>query len=305
VGIDTNPVAYAVGQAKLALASAEQVTSLCEELLSDRQATDRPTGEFWQLCYNDRTLEEICRVRDGLRGLTDDAAIILRALLMGILHGPRVKGSPTYLSNQMPRTYATKPDPAVRFWKRERFRPKRVDVLDAVSRRASHVLACLPERTAGAVQLDDARQALRRTRRRFSWVITSPPYYGMRTYLPDQWLRGWFLGGPDLVAYEVPEGQIATGPRELFVSDLAEVWSVVADRCLPGAHLAVRFGALPSIAQDPKALIRESLSLSRADWRIRATNPAGRPPGGARQARQFSDVGTYVEEVDVHAVLRK
>ena len=81
VGIDTNPVAYAVGQAKLALASAEQVTSLCEELLSDRQATDRPTGEFWQLCYNDRTLEEICRVRDGLRGLTDDAAIILRAWL--------------------------------------------------------------------------------------------------------------------------------------------------------------------------------------------------------------------------------
>jgi hypothetical protein len=27
------------------------------------------------------------------------------------------------------------------------------------------------------------------------WIITSPPHYGMRTYLPDQWLRNWFLGG--------------------------------------------------------------------------------------------------------------
>ena len=36
---------------------------------------------------------------------------------------------------------------------------------------------------------------------RFDWVITSPPYYGMRTYIPDQWLRNWFVGGPDAVDY--------------------------------------------------------------------------------------------------------
>ena len=41
----------------------------------------------------------------------------------------------------------------------------------------------------------DARTALRRIRRRFTRVITSPPYLGMRTYLPDQWLRYWALGG--------------------------------------------------------------------------------------------------------------
>ena len=29
-----------------------------------------------------------------------------------------------------------------------------------------------------------------------AWVVTSPPYYGLRTYGPDQWLRQWFLGGP-------------------------------------------------------------------------------------------------------------
>lgn len=31
----------------------------------------------------------------------------------------------------------------------------------------------------------------------------SPPYYGMRTYLPDQWLRLWFLGGPDYVEHQL------------------------------------------------------------------------------------------------------
>ncbi len=25
-------------------------------------------------------------------------------------------------------------------------------------------------------------------------IITSLPYYSMRTYLPDQWIRLWFLG---------------------------------------------------------------------------------------------------------------
>jgi hypothetical protein len=29
----------------------------------------------------------------------------------------------------------------------------------------------------------------------------SPPYYGRRTYIPDQWLRNWFLGGSSNVEY--------------------------------------------------------------------------------------------------------
>ena len=34
-------------------------------------------------------------------------------------------------------------------------------------------------------------------------IVTSPPYYGLRTYVSDQWLRNWFLGGADRVDYSL------------------------------------------------------------------------------------------------------
>jgi hypothetical protein len=56
--------------------------------------------------------------------------------------------------------------------------------------------------------LSDARQgdsrkadSLPAAKRDFTVVVTSPPYYGMKTYVEDQWLRNWLLGGPDHVVY--------------------------------------------------------------------------------------------------------
>src|SRR5262249_42083067 len=150
---------------------------------------------------------------------------------------------PTYLSNQMPRTYATKPDAAVRFWeKRQLIQPPAVNVLDAISRRARYTFSSTPPATDGEVHLGDARRAhqLLSPERRFSWVITSPPYLGMRTYRPDQWLRNWFLGGEPRVDYE-QEGQLAHH-ADIFADELASVWRAVAHLCHSGARLVVRFG---------------------------------------------------------------
>ena len=58
-------------------------------------------------------------------------------------------------------------------------------------------------------------------------MITSPPYYGMRTYIPDQWLRNWFVGGSDTVDY-CHKGQIVHSSPEEFVADLQAVWNGVA-----------------------------------------------------------------------------
>jgi len=52
----------------------------------------------------------------------------------------------------MPRTYATKPAAAIRFWERRKLRPVRIDVLDAVARRARFTLAQLPPPVTGAVR---------------------------------------------------------------------------------------------------------------------------------------------------------
>ena len=305
VGIDASPVAVALAQAKLVAPSPRTVADRCDELLhSGYRARDVPKGRFWDLAYHRETLREICRLREQLlEAENDSVTIALRAVLLGILHGPVRKGRPSYLSNQMPRTYATKPEPAVRYWRKRKLRPQKVGVLDVVRRRAEFSLAQLPPVVPGDARLGDSTTEIGRLRRRFSWVVTSPPYYGMRTYVPDQWLRGWFLGADPTVDYSV-EGQLRQSQGlDTFVQDLSAVWRAAAGRCLPDANLVVRFGALPSVTGDPAVVLQRSIEEASAGWEINAIVPAGTPPNWARQAAQFSEAGDYVEEVDCYATL--
>jgi hypothetical protein len=138
---------------------------------------------------------------------------------------------------------------------------------------------------------------------RFDLVVTSPPYYGMRTYVADQWLRSWFLGGPAEVPYGT-HGQIARQPnQEAFTQALAEVWAATARRCRRGARLAIRFGALPSARTDPEKLLLASLKKARAGWIVKEVRQAGTPPKRTRQAEQFGKAGSAINEVDVVAEL--
>lgn len=306
VGIDSNPIAAAVAAAKLSDTTIDQVTALARKILkANRDHVSMPDGEFWELCFHRDTLREICIVRECLlRHCSDDHEIALRALMLGILHGPKQKGLQTYLSNQMPRTYATKPGAAVRFWKRKRMtKPDKVDVLGALERRARHTLSALPPATLGAIYFGDARRAdtFLRKSRRFRWVITSPPYFGMRTYRSDQWLRNWFLGGKPEVDY-TQDGQLAHHD-DVFADELAAVWRAVATQCLPKAKLIVRFGYLPSIPLDPRELLGTSLKRADVGWRIRRWQDAGSSDNGRRQATQFGRISKAVSEFDAYVTL--
>lgn len=305
VGVDASPVAHALAKAKLVAARPDAVAQRCAELLAVApKEAEVPTGDFWHWAYDATTLRDLCQLRVALISTQEDAVnTMLRAIILGVLHGPRRKGTPSYLSNQMPRTYATKPASALRYWKKHDMRPPVVDVLDTISRRAYFSLAQVPPAAPGEVRLGDSARQVPRLRRRFTWVVTSPPYYGMRTYRPDQWLRGWFLGGEPTVDYATDDQVRQTGGVTAFVQDLAHIWRAVAARCLPEARLAVRFGALPSLKSRPEELLRKSLADARSGWRVDRVLPAGSPPNWARQAAQFATAGDYVEEIDCYATL--
>lgn len=307
VGIDASPVAAAIASAKVARADPRAVDALAVELLSSSyDPVDVPQGEFWGWAFHPATLVALCSLREQLAhiGPDDEPAIVLRAIVLGILHGPLRKGVPTYLSNQMPRTYATKPDAAVKFWAARNMRPPLVDVRDAISRRVAYTLADVPQERGGKVYCGDSTQVLPRLRRRFDWVVTSPPYYRMYTYLPDQWLRAWFLGGLPHVDYSTDD-QLRHTSVEVFVDGLSAVWCRAAERCNPGAHMAVRFGALPSAetAASPETLLRRSLERS-GRWKVTRVRDSGEPHAQARQASQMGKAGVYANEVDVLAVLQ-
>jgi hypothetical protein len=307
VGIDANPVAVAIARAKVAAVEPEDVETLARKLLTKNyEPRDVPTGTFWRYIYHPQTLQELCSLREQLLEHEDDSTSdVLRAVALGILHGPLTKSAPTYLSNQMPRTYATKPDAAVRFWKARGMKPPRVPVLEAMLRRIKYTLALVPPiPVRSEVRQGDARLVLPQLRRKFDWVVTSPPYFGMYTYVSDQWLRSWFLGGGPAVDYDASQ-QISQGGIDGFTAGLARVWKCTAARCHPGAILGIRFGAIPSARVDPEDLLRKSLDQSNAGWEIREIRDAGMPKSQARQAAQFKRAGEYAPEIDCIAILPK
>lgn len=300
VGIDSNPVAVAIAQAKLIAPRPAAIVQLARELL-DGETAVVPEGRFWELAYHPDVLDRLCRLRAGLDGREDTAAVGLRGVLLGALHGPLLTGQASYLSNQMPRTYATKPKGAVAYWERNEMLPPNVDVLDVISRHARRRYLNPPTRAGGDVWVGDAPEVLARLRRSFAWVVTSPPYPGMVTYRPDGWLRGWLLGGLSEPDYD-RSGQLGALTGERFVSALAAVWTAVAERCSPSASMTVRFGALPSCnAGEPADLLAESLAQAEG-WRLVSITDAGVPPGtGARQAEQLPVAGEHVPEIDAIA----
>lgn len=299
VGIDTNPVAVAIAEAKIVPTRTNAVAALAATLLSSAyQPTQVPSGPFWELIYHPTTLVDICRLREQLLGQTSSAAIMLRAIVLGILHGPLRKGPAVYFSNQMPRTYATKPGAAVKYWQARNMLPPHVSVLSTLLRRIDYSLCLIPPASVRSqIHLGDARIVLPRLRRRFDWVVTSPPYYGMYTYVPDQWLRNWFLGGPDSVEYDSSQ-QLSRGGLDGFVTGLANVWRATARRCQPTARMVVRFGSLPAARVDAEEVLRASFDAANAGWIVHKTHNAGMPARRARQAVQFTGPGEYALELD-------
>lgn len=302
VGVDSSPVAAALAQAKLASAKPEGVVASARTILQDsKEPSSVPIGEFWKLAYHERTLVQLCQLRKALLAqCSSPTRILLRAIVLGALHGPRPKGTPSYFSNQSPRTFAPKPNYAVRFWTERGMTPDNVDVLSIIKTRAERYLADPPPDVEGRVQLGDSRVADTFTdvpKARF--VVTSPPYFGMRTYLPDQWLRLWFLGGPDYVEYRQPVGQLEHSGADHFAAEMGRVWKNVASHTTKGARLIIRYGGIHDRDAEPMDVLKKSLVES--GWKMVTVKAVPDSDSGRRQVRQFqANPKTAIIEHDVY-----
>ena len=305
IGIDSNPLAAALTDAKLVHTTPQAIIEAMNSILNEvRSPRSQPRGEFWDSAFHPDVLNILCRLRQGLIGsCASPAHRALRAIILGALHGPKTRrvSRSSYFSNQCPRTYAPKPDYAVRFWRTRRMQPRRVNAERIVSVRAERYYAgTVPHRRSGYAVKADVRHegALGAFRGTIDWIITSPPYYGMRTYAPDQWLRLWFLGGPTRPDYAEVE-QLTHASPEAFAEDLKSVWKNLARRASDNCRLVVRFGAINDRKLDPVELLRSS--LCEGGWRITTIHAAGRPPLGRRQAEHFGTTSQLLDEFDVWA----
>lgn len=288
LGVDASPIAVAITASKLVSTTTNEILCEARRILSSTVQSQLPEGEFWEWAYHPNVLQILCQFRESLlEDCSTPPRIALRGIILGALHGPNQKTIASYLSNQSPRTYAPKPNYATRFWKARELAPEYRDILQVIERRARRYFGEQPLGT-GTVRLADSRlpdsllpadsDAL------YDWVITSPPYYGMRTYVPDQWLRNWFLGGTDCVDYG-NAGQIAHSSTGTFTSDLRVVWNNVAAATRPTAKMVVRFGGISDRRVEPLGLLKESFRGST--WRIITIRQAGSARAGKRQADSF------------------
>jgi hypothetical protein len=307
-GRDTSPIAAAIAQAKLASAELEKVIELAQKLVA-RTPENVPDSPFFRRAFSKKTLLQICSLRDGLlseKQVTDESAI-LRAAALGCLHGPlpRGDGTPSYFSNQMPRTFASKPDYSVRYWRDRDMFPPNVSVIEVLSKKLKRITDLNAESPSNFqnVKCLDARKATSFSRIKGPIVtVTSPPYYGMRTYVQDQWLRMWFLGGKEVINYE-NHNQICHSGHERFITDLAKVWGIIGKRAQDEAHLYVRFGSIPSAKSDARRILKASLEEA-GYWKLISVRNAQTSHSGKRQADYMGGDSDPANEFDFHAVLK-
>ncbi|MDO4636926.1 MAG: DNA methyltransferase [Lautropia sp.] len=308
-GIDSSSVAVAIAKAKLASCHIEAPLKLAAELIANVEPADIPDTLFFHSAYHQSTLRDICALREGLFELENetDASSILRAAALGCLHGPLPKHveNASYFSNQMPRTYASKPDYAVRFWKERGLKAPKIDVLRVLHRKIER-LAGLDQASPSSIshvlhgdaQSEDLFKSISKSP---SVVITSPPYYRMRTYVQDQWLRNWFLGAPAFIDYSAGPQLDHSGPQAFAVS-LGKVWRNIANTASSSEalHMYIRFGIIPSASVDAKKLFRDSLEESGVNWRMVSTRSAKSADVGRRQADQMKAESVASVEFDFH-----
>jgi DNA methylase len=299
-GFDTSPVAAAITAAKFCTTTPDKIVAEARRILRDEPKPDTPEGNFWRRAFESRVLVEICKIRAALiRNCLSEDRIALRAIMLGALHGP-LQGVPGYFSNQCLRTFAPKPGYAVRYWREHALFPPAIDSLALIKRRATRYYSHKLPSVIGCAKRADSRDPTTfGFSRRFSWVITSPPYYGMRTYVQDQWLRTWFVGGPSVVDYSYGV-QVSHQSPQQYVQELASVWRNASAVCRDGANLVARFGGIRDRQVPVREIILESLRLG--GWRTKTLFAAGTASGGKRQANSFLRTRTRpIEECDVWA----
>lgn len=163
VGLDTSPIAAAIARAKLASAALDDVIELGRKLI-EKRPRHMPSTPFFNRAFSPKTLRELCSLREGLLAerRPSNRSALLRAAALGCLHGPLLIAAetPSYFSNQMPRTFSSKPDYSLRFWKERDLYPPDASVLDVIKKKLSRITDLSNKSTSSLwnIRCTDARK---------------------------------------------------------------------------------------------------------------------------------------------------
>jgi hypothetical protein len=202
IGADINPVAACIAGAKAEIPRIQDVRSRIDQLevaFTAQDAIALPRSPFFEVCFHPCTLQEILYLRTELAWRTDLVDRFIAAMVLGALHGESHR-SAFSLSNRMPRTISTKPDYSLRWWAKNGLAAPDRRTFEILRKVTTMRYAKAPPSGRARVVLGDARRCgelFSEWAGQVALIVTSPPYLDTTDYAEDQWLRLWFLGGPE------------------------------------------------------------------------------------------------------------
>ena len=290
LGIDINPVAACIARAKSSPPPLSVLLARVAELESQFNVAEeqKSPSEFFDHCYSAGTLQQVLFLKSELKWRTNGTDCFIAALMLNALHGESHRSS-RYVSNRMPRTISTKPAYSIRWWKSHGFVAPERNCFEVIREVARHRFSATMPPVCGEAVEGDARRASELFKDRKGQVgllITSPPYFNMTDYAEDQWLRLWFLGGPD-----VPTRQLYTDDRHREVGRywqfLRDVWAGVADLLRDQAVIVVRIGGKGMDRSTIRDALLEGLSSAMPSRRIAELHSGSQSSVGRGQVNYF------------------
>lgn len=303
-GVDSNPVAVCISNAKANPPTLERVLGRLDEIGAARPCSRGDPVQrdpFFQACFHSSTLRQLLHLRRHLHWRQRQDDCFIAAILLGCLHGESHRSS-RYLSNRMPRTISTKPAYSIQWWKKNGCIAPERDVFAILRREAAIRFELDIARLRGRVAVGDARRSWRyfpNLRDRVGLIITSPPYLDTTNFREDQWLRLWFLGGPPTALHDRGDDRHVNAAN--YWEFLAEAWAGVQPLLRDKARLVVRIGGKRLDLDTARQGLTESLRIGLGR-RIRLED-ARTSATDAGQGRVFSAKGpSHVIEYDFNFV---
>lgn len=290
IAMDINPVAACVSGAKARIPPGEALDARIEELEKRYSPTNTALemDEFFELCFHNETFSQLLYLRNQLRWRDDDVDRFLAATLLGCLHGESHR-TELCLSNRMPRTISTKPDYSVRWWKARGLRPPERSCFKVLRQLVRYRLSKTLPAGFGEVHLADARLAAELFRNyigRVNLIVTSPPYLDTTDYGEDQWLRLWFLGGPNRPQTRLFKDDRYTNERGYW-DFLLDVWSACCVLLAEKASLVIRIGGSMLAKESLMAGLSDCLHRACPDRDIQPVHDGVTTPIRRRQTNSF------------------
>ncbi|MBA3403673.1 MAG: restriction endonuclease [Gemmatimonadaceae bacterium] len=247
IGIDLNPLAVAVAQAKVQPVLLADILDRINELARGYRArSDLDLApEAIRIIFHPRTLGQLSYLREAL-DLARPEDVFLRGTLLGIMHGKfRKGGDSAYLSIDMPNTFSMSPEYVRKFVKKHKLEQLPADVFTKLRERAKWLLRegdlhASAERIVlrgDAVQMEALLKEAGAPQAHA--IVTSPPYLGVLRYGAFNWIRLWFLG------YEpAPIDRLldSTDSLDRYLSFMENFLAAAARVMLPDAPIALVIG---------------------------------------------------------------